>query len=147
MDFVLLFLKIYPIQFVISLPLCIKLTIGQLLLFFLCNFSSIFEYVLGIVVTNHPLLVTDRYILANAQGAFAILCLICSDLLNCLKVIFTKHFRTKVTICHCFHACYVWPPQIFKVQAKTSTVRPVFPDYLSISYDYASTNHFGSYVN
>ena len=28
------------------------------------------------------------------------------------------------------------PPQIFRVQAKISTVRPVFPDYLSVSYDY-----------
>ena len=32
--------------------------------------------------------------------------------------------------------CSVRPPQIFQVQAKISTVRPVFPDYLSVSYDY-----------
>ena len=25
---------------------------------------------------------------------------------------------------------------MFQVQAKISTVRPVFPDYLSVSYDY-----------
>ena len=43
----------------------IKLTMGQLLLFFLCNFSSFFSYVWGIPVTNHfSLLLIDRYILA-----------------------------------------------------------------------------------
>ena len=31
------------------------------------------------------------------------------------------------------------PPQIFQVQAKISTIRPAFPDYLSISYDYGSS--------
>ena len=41
---------------------------GQLLLFFLCNFSSIFSYVGGIPVTNHfSLLLIDRYILAVQQ--------------------------------------------------------------------------------
>ena len=32
--------------------------------------------------------------------------------------------------------CSVRPAQIFRVQAKMSTVPPVFPDYISISYDY-----------
>ena len=46
----------------------IKLTMGQLLLFFLCNFSSFFSYVRGIPVTNHfSLLLIDRYILAIQQ--------------------------------------------------------------------------------
>ena len=36
----------------------------------------------------------------------------------------------------CFDVCCVWPPQIFQAQAKISTVRPVFSDYLSVSYDY-----------
>ena len=41
---------------------------GQLLLFFLCNFSSIFSYVGGIPVTNYfSLLLIDRYILAVQQ--------------------------------------------------------------------------------
>ena len=41
---------------------------GQLLLFFLCNFSSFFSYVGGILVTNHfSLLLIDRYILAIQQ--------------------------------------------------------------------------------
>ena len=52
-DCVLLDLKLYPIQVVISLPLWIKLTIDQLLLFSLCNFSSLFSYVGHILVTNH----------------------------------------------------------------------------------------------
>ena len=41
---------------------------GQLLLFFLCNFSSFFSYVGGILVTNHfSLLLIDKYILAIQQ--------------------------------------------------------------------------------
>ena len=57
-----LVLKLCPIQVVISLPLWIKLTMGQLLLFFLCNFSSSFSYVGGIPVTTHfSLLLIDRY--------------------------------------------------------------------------------------
>ena len=68
LDFVFLVLKLCPIQVVISLPLWIKLTMGQLLLFFLCNFSSFFSYVRGIPVTNHfSLLLIDRYILAIQQ--------------------------------------------------------------------------------
>ena len=67
-DVVLLVLKLCPIQVVISLPLWIKLTMDQLLLFFLCNFSSFFSYVGGIPVTNHfSLLLIDRYILAIQQ--------------------------------------------------------------------------------
>ena len=68
LDFVLLVLKFCFIQVVISLPLCTKLTIGQLLLFFLCNFCSCFSYVEGIHVTNHSsLLLIDTYILAIQQ--------------------------------------------------------------------------------
>ena len=63
-----LVLKLCPIQAVISLPLWIKLTMGQLLLFFLCNVSNFFSYVGGILVTNHiSLLSIDRYILAIQQ--------------------------------------------------------------------------------
>ena len=68
LDFVFLVLKLCPIQVVISLPLWTKLTMGQLLFFFLCNFSSVFTYVGGIPATNHfSLLLTDRYILATQQ--------------------------------------------------------------------------------
>ena len=45
----------------------IKLTMGQLLLFFLCNFSSFFSYVGGIPVNHFSLLLIDRYILAIQQ--------------------------------------------------------------------------------
>ena len=56
--------------------------------------------------------------------------------LSSLKVIFTEQFPAKVTIFRCFDVCSVLPPQIIQVQAKISTVRPMFPDYLSVSYDY-----------
>ena len=45
-----------------------KLPMGQLLLFFLCNFRSFFSYVGGVLVTNlFSLLSIDRYILAIPQ--------------------------------------------------------------------------------
>ena len=63
-----LVLKLCTIQVVISLPLWIKLTMGQFLLFFLCNFSSFFSYGGGISITNHfSLSLIDRYILAIQQ--------------------------------------------------------------------------------
>ena len=65
LDFVLLILKLCAIQVVVSLPSWIKLPMGQLLLFFLCNFSSFFSYAKDILVINHfSLLLIDRYILA-----------------------------------------------------------------------------------
>ena len=73
----------------------------------------------------------------NTQGAFVINFLICSNLPNCL--IFTKKFfieTVKAAIFPCFDVFPVRPPQ--KVQAKISTKRPVFPDYLSVSYDYVN---------
>ena len=152
-----LVLKLCPIQVVISLPLWIKLTMGQLLLFFLCNFSSFFSYIGGIPVTNHfSLLLNDRYILAIQQiiahKEHLRYSFWCIDLLNCLrsletmvittesgwntlKFIFTEQFVIKVAILCCFDVWSVRPPQIFHVQAKISTVRLVFSDYLSISYD------------
>ena len=100
LDFVLLVLKLYSIQIVISLLLWIKLTMGQLLLFFLCNFCSFFRYVGGVLVTNlFSLLLTDSYILAVqqiiTQEAFVILFLICSDLRNCLRSIGTMVITTE----------------------------------------------------
>ena len=66
--FVLLVLKLCPIQVVILLPLWIKLPMGQLLLFFLCDFSSFFSYVVAILLTKYfSLLLIDRYILAIQQ--------------------------------------------------------------------------------
>ena len=60
---------LYPIKVVISLPLWIKLTMGQLLLFFLSNFSSFFNLSHS-CPRNQPssLLLIDRYILAIQQS-------------------------------------------------------------------------------
>ena len=55
---------------------------------------------------------------------------------NSLKVIFAEQFLTNTTIFRCFDVCSVRPPQTFQVEVKISTVRPAFPDYLSVSYDY-----------
>ena len=92
MHFVLLVLKLCPIQVVISLSLWIKLTMDQLLLIFLCNFSSFFSYVKGILVTNHfSLLLIDGYIvgiheiITHSEHLRQIQFLICSDLLNCIR--------------------------------------------------------------
>ena len=65
--FVLLVLKLSPIQVVISLPLWVNLTMGQLLLFFLCNFSSIFSYVRGIQSLFTDYWLIGSYILAIQQ--------------------------------------------------------------------------------
>ena len=53
-------LKLYPVQVVISVPLWIKLAMGQfLLLIFLCNFCSLFSYAGGALLANlSPLLWT-----------------------------------------------------------------------------------------
>ena len=77
-----------PLTFIL---LWIKVSMGQLLLFFLCNFYSLFSYVGGIPVTNlFSLLLIDRYIFGysanyKTRGALMILFLICSNLLNCLR--------------------------------------------------------------
>ena len=63
LDFVLLVLKLYSNQVVISPPLWMKLTMGQLLIFILCNFSGFICYVEGVPVTN-LFSVIDEYISA-----------------------------------------------------------------------------------
>ena len=89
LNLLLLVLKLYPIQVVISLPLWIKLTMGQLLLLFLCNFCSFFNYVGGVLVTNlFSLLFIDIFGNSanyNTRGEFVTIFLICSDLLNWLR--------------------------------------------------------------
>ena len=112
-------------------------------------------------MNSYWLLYLDYLAYYNTRRAFVIIFLICSDLLNCLrsvgtivittesglnslKVIFTKQFLTKTTIFRCFDVFFVRPPQIFQVQAKISTIRPVCQDCLS---DYALTydlNNFKS---
>ena len=141
LDFVPLVLKLYPIQFFISLPLEIKLTMGQLLTFFLCNSWTFLSY--WLIYFGY----SANY---NAREAFVIIFLIFSDLRNCLrsvgtivittesdwnslKIILIKQFLSKATIFCCFHVFSVRSPQIFQVQAKISTIGPVFPEYLSVS--------------
>ena len=79
MDFMLLVLKLCSIQVVILLPLWIKLTMGWLLLFF-CSASAAVLLIDGYILAIHQIII---------QGAFAILFLIFSDLLNCLRSIGT----------------------------------------------------------
>ena len=43
-------------------------------------------------------------------------------------------------IISCFDIFSVRPTQIFQVQTKILTIWPVFPDYLSVSYHYVSSN-------
>ena len=98
----LLVLRLYPIQVVISLPLWIKLTMGQLLLF-LCETSAAFSaYVRGVLGTNRfSQFVIDWLVCFgysannNTQGAFPIFFLICSDLLNCLRNLGTMYITTE----------------------------------------------------
>ena len=49
---------------------------------------------------------------------------------------FTEQFLAKVAIFGCFDVYSVLPLQTFEVKAKISILRPVFPDYLSLSYDH-----------
>ena len=116
---------------------------GPVIALFLCNFSSFFSYVVGIPVTNHfSLLLLDRYILAiqqimilNFLRSLATMVITTESGQNSLKVIFTEQFLAKVAIFRCFDVCSVWPPQI-STSSENINIRPVFPDYLSISYDY-----------
>ena len=51
----------------------------------------------------------------------------------------------KAAIFCCFDVYPVRPPQKFQVQAKISTKWPVFPDYLSASYDYDLRKYLASF--
>ena len=52
-----------------------------------------------------------------------------------LKSSSLRKFSLEAAISHCFDVFPVRPLQKFQVQAKLSTIRPVCPDHLSISYD------------
>ena len=65
---------------------------------------------------------------------------------NSLKVIFTEQFLTKATIFCCLNVFSVRPLQIFQVQSKISTMRPVFPDYFSVFYEYADIKFYYFYT-
>ena len=159
LHFVFLVLKLCHIQVVISLPLWIKLTMGPLLLFYLCNFSSIFSYVGCIPVTNpFSLLLIDRYILAiqqiithkvHFQYSFWSVAIFWTSSeqpwhhghnnrkwLKQPKI----HFYWAIPSKSC-HFSLFWcmlctaTPDISS-SSKISTARSVFADYLSNSYDY-----------
>ena len=136
LDFVLLVLKLYPIQVVISLSLWTKFTMGQLLLFFLCNFSSFFS-LRWRCPRNQPFFtVIDSYVdfgysaNYNPRGAF---CDTLFDLQQSSELpqkplyhghnnrkwlkLPQSHFHStipcKVTIFCCFDVCFVRPPEKF----------------------------------
>ena len=127
----------------------------------MCNFCSFFSYVGGVLVTNpfSPLLIdifSDYPANYNTRGTLKIIFLICSDLLNCLRSVGTtvsKKVKSlsftislkKPPFLRCFGVCFVQPSQIFQVQTKISTIRPVFPYSLSVSYDYGYINYFNYY--
>ena len=95
----------------------------------------------------------------NAQGAFVIIFFICSHLLNCFRCVCTIVIKQKIAetasnstslkksslkaanFC-CLDVFPVEPSQKFQYQASnsisSSKLGPVFPDYLSVSYGYAS---------
>ena len=90
LDFALLVLNLCPIYVVILLPIWINLTMGQLLLFFLCNFSSFF--LATSVVSLQPTILAIQQIIIFLRYSIAI---IYSDLLNCLKSLATLVITTK----------------------------------------------------
>ena len=132
---------------------------GPVIAPFLRNFCNIFSSAGGVLVSKQP---TFFHLFStffgysgncNTRRAFVIIFLISKNLLNYLKMCWhhshddrkwlkqpQSHFHWaiphKATIFRCFDLFSVRPPQIFQVQAKTSTIQPIFPDYLSVSYDY-----------
>ena len=145
----------------ISPPLYIKLTMGQLLLLFLWNFCSFFSYVKGVLVTNlSSLLLIDIFWLFSKLYHTRS---ICDNLFylkrsselpqkrwhhshNNRKWLKQPQSNFYEAITHkCHHFSLFWcilctATQIFQVQAKISTIRPVFPGYVSVSYEHDSTH-------
>ena len=132
----------------ISLPLWIKLTMGELLLFFLCNFSSFLSYAGGILVTNHfsLLLIGDRYILAIQQiithekhlrYSFSTV----SIFWTASEALTPWSYQQKVAKTTLLFWCMLCTanPVISSSSENILTARLVFPDYLSVSYDYVNT--------
>ena len=89
----------------------------------------------------------------NVQGAFVIIFFICSDLCNCLRSLCTVAIRIgnekekrKSSLQAAFSmfwcsSCTACISQKFQGQAKILTIRPLLPDYLSVSYDYVVKLH------
>ena len=95
----MLLVLLYPIQ--VSPLLWIKFTMSKLLLLFLCNFYSFFSYVRGALVTRtfchcYWLIYFVYSANYNTRGAFVIILLICSDLLNSLESVGTIAITTEM---------------------------------------------------
>ena len=95
----MLLVLLYPIQ--VSPLLWIKFTMSKLLLLFLCNFYSFFSYVRGALVTRtfchcYWLIYFVYSANYNTRGAFVIIFLICSDLLNSLESVGTIVITTEM---------------------------------------------------
>ena len=117
-------------------------------------FCSFFSYARGVLETNLFTVVVMIWfgfpVNFNAQGAFLITFLICNNLLNYLRSISTIVITTmaktasmsfwlwntslKTVILCCFDVFPTRPPQKIQLQAKISTLRPVLPGYLPVSY-------------
>ena len=127
----------------------------SIIAFFVCNFCSLLRYVRGVLVTNHfSLFLTGTYIWAIHQTITHKEHLRCPYWSVAIFSIASEVFESwssqkkvpkqsqsqffKVNIFQCFDVCSVQPPQLIQAQAKISTARPVFPDYISISYDYGA---------
>ena len=118
--------------------------------------STFFSYTGSALVSKQHfllLLICHSYANYKAQRAFVINFFISSNLLDCLRNVYTISIKTengqssiKVTstikiVTASSHFCCadvfpVRPPQNLQVQAKISTIRTVFPDYLFVSNDY-----------
>ena len=103
-------LPLETLSILVSLPLWIKFIMGQLLLLFVEILKCLlyFFQLRRRYPCNQPFLLLRKL----------------------------RKFSQEVVIFRCFGIFLVRSPQKFQVQAKKSIMQPVFPDYLSISYDY-----------
>ena len=142
LDFVLLVFKLYSIQVVSSAPLLIKLTTSQLLLFFLFGFRSFFG-LRWMCCRNQPFftvwLVEVYFSYSanyNAQGVFAILFVVCSDLLHCPMALWSKQQKVLKTVSKSFWAI---PHKSHHVSLFWCMLRTATPDILSSRKNINST--------
>ena len=154
---VVLVLKLHPDRSYYLTSTMDKTHHGSIISLFYVQVLQLFSYIGVVLITNlfhcYWWIIYFGYsVNCNAKWAFMIIFLIWKDLLNCLrcvgtmvitatsgsnslKIFFTKQLLITDKIFYCFDVCPVQQLQIFQVQAKTSTLCPVFPDYLSVSYD------------
>ena len=137
LDFVLLVLLVCPIQ-VISLSLWIKLTMGQSLLLFPCNYSSFFSYV-------GDLLVTNRFPLLLMIGIFWLLNLFSPSNSLSVKKIFHSIIHSFIQKSP-FFAVLMYSlydhPRYFKFQRKYQQHGPCFQTIFPFLMTMLLENHF-----